>query len=239
MSTSAFESATQSLLDSWIAFATVVTTILVSIYAPGMFKRIPVLLGLIVGYAINFLVVRFAYGESIDFTMVNQSRWFGVPHFVTPKFEASTISIIVPVCVVLLAENLGHLKAVAATVETSLDKYIGRAIIGDAVATIVSAAASGPGTTTYAENIGVMVKNETENAFLAFGGFTNSGPLSRCLYLSAILGFSRVCLFSLRFFCSKPKFRLPFFGEFKLCAKFEFSSAQNLTPSAETLLSIC
>lgn len=158
LSTSALDSATQTALDSWVAFATALTTILVSIYAPGILKRIPVLLGLIVGYVINFVVIRFGYGLIIDYSIVNQSSWFGVPKFIKPKFEAHAISIIVPVCIVLLAENLGHLKAVSATVEKSLDKYIGRAIIGDAVATIVSASGSGPGTTTYAENIGVMVK---------------------------------------------------------------------------------
>jgi xanthine/uracil permease len=57
----------------------------------------------------------------------------------------------------LLAENLGHIKAVSAMTERPLDKYLGRALVGDAIATIVSASAGGPGTTTYAENIGVMV----------------------------------------------------------------------------------
>lgn len=161
MSTSALDSATQTSIDGWVAFATVLTTILVSVYASGIIKRIPVLLGLIVGYAIHFVVIRFVYGLTIDYTIVSQSRWFGVPKLIKPKFEAHAISIIVPVCIVLLAENLGHLKAVAATAEKSLDKYIGRAIIGDAVATMASALGSGPGTTTYAENIGVMVKKRS------------------------------------------------------------------------------
>lgn len=157
LSSSAFESATQSTLDSWVAFATVMTTLFVSVYAPGMIKRIPILIGLIVGYLIHFLVMRFGYDSSIDYSKVSQSRWFAAPSFVKPKFEGQAISIIVPVCIVLLAENLGHLKAVGATVGKSLDKFIGRAILGDAIATIVASAGGGPGTTTYAENIGVMV----------------------------------------------------------------------------------
>lgn len=157
MSTSAINSATRTSIDSWIAFATVITTILFTIYAPGFIKRIPILLGLIFGYFINFLVLHFGYGSVIDYSKVSESRWFDVPNFIKPKFEGYAISIMVPVCIVLLAENLGHIKAVGATVEKSMDKYIGRAIVGDAIATMVSAAGSGPGTTTYAENIGVMV----------------------------------------------------------------------------------
>lgn len=158
LSSSAFDNATQTAVDSWIAFTTVITILLVSVYAPGIFKRIPILVGMIVGYFINFVVGRIGYGSVVDYSMVNQSLWFDVPNFIRPKFQAQTISIIVPVCIVLLAENLGHIKAVGATVEKSLDKYIGRAIIGDAIATIVSASGGGPGTTTYAENIGAMVK---------------------------------------------------------------------------------
>jgi xanthine/uracil permease len=87
----------------------------------------------------------------------HSAKWFAAPTFVKPKFESQAISIIVPVCVVLLAENLGHIKAVGAMAEKPLDKYLGRAIVGDAVATIVSSSFGGPGTTTYSENIGVMV----------------------------------------------------------------------------------
>lgn len=157
LSSSAFDSVTQTSTDGWVAFATIITILIASTYAPGVIKRIPVLVGLMVGYLINFVVIRFGSGPNIDYSKVSESRWLGAPSFSIPKFEPQVISTIVPVCIVLLAENLGHLKAVGATVEKSLDKYIGRAIVGDAVATIVSASGSGPGTTTYAENIGVMV----------------------------------------------------------------------------------
>ena len=64
--------------------------------------------------------------------------------------------LIAPVVVVLLAENLGHIKAVAAMTGRPLERYLGRAFIGDGVATMVSGAVGGTGVTTYAENIGVM-----------------------------------------------------------------------------------
>jgi putative pyrimidine permease RutG len=64
--------------------------------------------------------------------------------------------LIAPVAIILVAENLGHIKAVTAMTGRNLDAYMGRAFIGDGVATMVSGGAGGTGVTTYAENIGVM-----------------------------------------------------------------------------------
>ena len=61
-----------------------------------------------------------------------------------------------PVVFILVAENLGHIKAVTAMTGKNLDQYMGRAFIGDGIATMVSGGAGGTGVTTYAENIGVM-----------------------------------------------------------------------------------
>jgi len=63
---------------------------------------------------------------------------------------------IAPVAIILVAENLGHIKAVTAMTGRNLDQYMGRAFIGDGIATMVSGSAGGTGVTTYAENIGVM-----------------------------------------------------------------------------------
>ncbi|KAG4079714.1 hypothetical protein HA402_009100 [Bradysia odoriphaga] len=157
LSSAAFKNATGTSFDAWMAFVTVMSVSIVSVYAPGMLKRMPIMTGLVVGYVVNLIIGVAGHGTAIDFTAVKTAPWFSVPHFTGPKFEGRAISIIVPVCVVLLAENLGHLKAVAVMVDRPLDKYLGRAILGDAFATIVSASGGGPGTTTYAENIGVMV----------------------------------------------------------------------------------
>lgn len=66
------------------------------------------------------------------------------------------IALIAPVAVILVAENLGHIKAVAGMTGRNLDPYIGRAFVGDGLATMLSATLGGSGVTTYAENIGVM-----------------------------------------------------------------------------------
>ncbi|KAI8099148.1 permease family-domain-containing protein [Halteromyces radiatus] len=156
LATSAFQSATATSFDGWMAFTTVMIIALTSVYAPGIFKRIPLLVGMVISYLIAMGCGMTGAAPSIDYSEVYAASWFAAPTFTKPVFEAQAISVIVPVCIVLVAENLGHVKAISAMSETPLNKYIGRTLLGDAVATIVSAAAGGPGETTYSENIGVM-----------------------------------------------------------------------------------
>ena len=81
---------------------------------------------------------------------------FGLPNFHGPSFSGSYILIVLPAVIALIAENTGHVKAVAQMTGTNLDDVLGDAIIGDGVGTIIASAAGGSPTTTYAENIGVM-----------------------------------------------------------------------------------
>ncbi len=87
---------------------------------------------------------------------VAAAPWLGLPSFSAPVFSGPAMLLIAPVVVILVAENLGHIKAVTAMTGKNLDQYMGRAFIGDGIATMVSGAAGGTGVTTYAENIGVM-----------------------------------------------------------------------------------
>jgi uracil-xanthine permease len=87
---------------------------------------------------------------------VAAAPWFGAPGFAAPRFDAAAMLLIAPVAIILVAENLGHIKAVSAMTGRDLDPYMGRAFVGDGLATMVSGAAGGTGVTTYAENIGVM-----------------------------------------------------------------------------------
>jgi xanthine/uracil permease len=74
--------------------------------------------------------------------------------------------LIAPVAIILVAENLGHIKAIGAMTGHSLDAYLGRAFLGDSLATIVSAFGGGTGVTTYAENIGVMAATRVYSTIL-------------------------------------------------------------------------
>jgi putative pyrimidine permease RutG len=143
-----------------MALLTTACVLLVAVYAPGMLRRLPILVGGVAGYLIYFLCVNVLKlsdtAQQISFDKVNSAAWFGLPKWVTPVVDGHAISLIAPIAIVLVAENLGHVKAVAAMTGRNLDKYIGRAFLGDGIATMVAGSGGGTGVTTYAENIGVM-----------------------------------------------------------------------------------
>ncbi|GAC1663887.1 MAG: solute carrier family 23 protein [Ktedonobacteraceae bacterium] len=153
----AIGNAAASQFDTWMAIVTVVAVAAVAVYLPGPLRRLPILLGGIIGYIVYLIFANgFGLGKAIDFTSLSSAAWVGLPNFTAPSFHADAMALIAPVAIILVAENLGHVKAVGAMTGRNLDKYLGRAFLGDGLATIVSASGGGTGVTTYAENIGVM-----------------------------------------------------------------------------------
>src|SRR5690606_11503872 len=129
----------------------------VAVYTRGMVRRLLILVGLLAACVIyGVLTNGLGLGTPIDFSGIANAPWIGLPTFSAPVFELHAMSVIVPVAIILEAENLGHIKAVSAMTGQNLDAYLGRAFVGDGVATMVSGAVGGTGVTTYAENIGVM-----------------------------------------------------------------------------------
>ena len=146
-----------SNFDSWMQGVTFVSVALVAVMTRGMLQRLLILLGLLVATVIYVLLTNgLGMGKPMDFAGILAAPWFGLPQFHAPVFHSSAMLLIVPVVFILVAENLGHIKAVTAMTGRDLDRYMGRAFIGDGIATMVSASAGGTGVTTYAENIGVM-----------------------------------------------------------------------------------
>ena len=131
-----------------------------AVYAPGVLRRLPILLGGIAGFVMYFIATNLLHlgpkGAEISFDKVSAAAWIGLPNFTTPVFDGHAILLIAPIALVLVAENLGHVKAVSAMTGRNLDPYIGRAFLGDGIATMIAASGGGTGVTTYAENIGVM-----------------------------------------------------------------------------------
>ena len=149
--------ASGSQFDTWMALLTVLAVAAVAVYAPGALRRLPILIGGIIGYLVYLLFANgLGFGKPIDFTNLNNAAWIGLPAFTAPTFHANAMALIAPVAIILVAENLGHVKAVAAMTGRNLDAYLGRAFLGDGLATIVAASGGGTGVTTYAENIGTM-----------------------------------------------------------------------------------
>jgi uracil-xanthine permease len=153
--------------DTWIGIATIVAVGLVAVRAPGLARRLPVLLGGLAGYLLYAVLTNgLGLGKPIDFTAVAAAAWVGLPRFQGPVWSAGAIALIARVAVVLVADNLGHITAVAALPGRDLDPYLGRAFVGDGLATIVAGAGGGTGVTTYAENIGVMAVTKIYSTLL-------------------------------------------------------------------------
>jgi uracil-xanthine permease len=153
----AVSEAATSPFDTWMALITILAVALVAVYAPGPLRRLPILIGGVIGYLLYLIFANgFGLGKAINFTNLGNAGWIGLPNFTAPSFHPNAMILIAPVAIILVAENLGHVKAVSAMTGRNLDKYLGRAFLGDGISTIISATGGGTGLTTYAENIGVM-----------------------------------------------------------------------------------
>lgn len=146
-----------STFEALMALMTILCVGGVAVYTRGVVQRLLILVGLIVACLLYWFFANvMQLGTAIDFTAVQQAAWLGLPTFHQPIFEFHAMTVIVPVAVILVAENLGHIKAVSAMTGKDLDSYLGRAFVGDGIATMVAGSVGGTGVTTYAENIGVM-----------------------------------------------------------------------------------
>src|SRR5690625_15541 len=157
----------ESSFDALMALMTVLCVGGVAMYSRGVLQRLLILVGLIVAclfYALFTNVL--GLGTPIDTSAVAQAAWFGWPNFTAPVFVPEAMTVIAPVAIILVAENLGHIKAVAAMTGRNLDRYLACTLMGEGVATMVSASMGGTGVTTYAENIGVMAATRIYSSLL-------------------------------------------------------------------------
>jgi putative pyrimidine permease RutG len=174
-----------SSFDTWMQLITFVCVACIAVYTRGLLQRMLLLVGLIAATGIYFALANLlGLGKAMDLSPIAAAPWFGVPAFQTPVFTLSAALLIVPVVVILIAENLGHIKAIASITGQNLDKSIGRAFIGDGIATVLSGGVGGTGMTTYAENIGVMAATKVYSTAL----FVVAGVVAILLGLSPKFG---------------------------------------------------
>jgi len=141
--------------DALLGTITLVSCILFAVLFRGFLGRISIFLGVVVGYLVAIVLGR------VNFSGVADAAWVGLPEFHFPAFGDpvawSFLPMFLPVVLVLIAENVGHVRGVATmTGDPSINRHTGRALVADGLATAVAGGLGGSGTTTYGENIGVM-----------------------------------------------------------------------------------
>jgi NCS2 family nucleobase:cation symporter-2 len=136
-----------------IGIITLVAIGILTATSKGIIGRISIFLGLAIGY-LTALALGYVNTDGIS-----AAKWVAAPDFTSPTFKFSTMILFLPVVLVLIAENVGHVKAVSAMTGKSLDDQMGNALMADGVATTLAGFGGGSGTTTYAENIGVMASS--------------------------------------------------------------------------------
>lgn len=157
---SAVSNASTNWLLAIIALAVIV---IFNIWGKGMFKIIPILMGVVIAYVVA-LILHFAGftnpdGSAIlNFTQVASAAWVGFPPFQLPKFSLTAILVMAPIAIASMMEHVGDMSAISATVGKNFieDPGLHRTLIGDGIATSFSAMIGGPANTTYGENTGVL-----------------------------------------------------------------------------------
>jgi uracil-xanthine permease len=180
-----------------LAIITLLSVLVIALFTRGLASRLPILLGSGAGYLAALVLggtspAGRSYGivhvQGVDLSKVGSAAWFGLPQFVGPSFDLHAISLIAPVFIVLIAENTGHIKAVEAMTERPLMPYLGRAFIGDGLATMIAGFGGGTGVTTYAENIGVMAMTRVYSSAIFIIAALAAILLGLCPKFGALVG---------------------------------------------------
>ena len=157
---SAITNASTNWLIALIALGTI---IVFNIWGKGMFKIIPILMGVVISYAValvmHLLGMTNPDGSAIlDFSAVASAAWVGLPPFQLCKFDLTAIMVMAPIALATMMEHIGDMSAISATVGENFlaDPGLHRTLIGDGLATSFSALVGGPANTTYGENTGVL-----------------------------------------------------------------------------------
>lgn len=145
----AINMANQDWLLSMVTLAVIIS---VAMFSKGFLKIVPVIMGLIAGYILAAVLGR------IDYAPILQAPWVGMPNFALPEFNIGAIAVVAPIALVTVVEHIGDVLAMSGVVRKNLsvDPGLTRTLIGDGVATSLSALVGGPANTTYSQNTGVV-----------------------------------------------------------------------------------
>nr|WP_221300762.1 solute carrier family 23 protein [Planococcus koreensis] len=196
-----------SMLHFSAALVTLATAIICNLYFKNIISLMPILIGIIVGYAYSAAI------GIIDYTVIGQASWFQVPDFLLPGIDYSftvtptLLFIMVPIAIVTISEHIGHQLVLGKIVKRNYIKDPGlhRSILGDGLGTLVSSLVGGPPKTTYGENIGVLAITRVYSIYVIIGAavfailFSFFGKLMAAIETipAAVLGGISILLFGI------------------------------------------
>ena len=158
-------SAVTNASSNWLlAFIALATIVIFNIWGKGMFKIIPILMGVVISYVaaiiMNACGMTNVDGSAIlNFSGIAAANWVGMPPITIAKFDLTAILVMAPIALATMMEHIGDISAISATTKQPFieDPGLHRTLIGDGLATSLSAMFGGPANTTYGENTGVLV----------------------------------------------------------------------------------
>ena len=149
---------------NWIlAIIAFLVVIIFNIWGKGMWKIIPILMGVVISYVVavifQALGMTNADGSAIiDYAPIATAAWVGLPKFVIAKFDVTAILVMAPIAIATMMEHVGDISAISATTSKNFieDPGLNRTLLGDGLATALAGMFGGPANTTYGENTGVL-----------------------------------------------------------------------------------
>lgn len=160
LASSAINNASTNWLLAFVALAVIV---IFNIWGKGMFKIIPILMGVVISYVFAFILNAFGVtnpdGSAIlNFASVSSASWVGIPKFQICKFDITAILVMAPIAIATMMEHVGDMSAISATVDENFiaEPGLHRTLMGDGLATAFAGFLGGPANTTYGENTGVL-----------------------------------------------------------------------------------
>jgi len=164
-----------------LSIITLATIAVIAVAGRGFISRISIFIGIVAGY-----LVAMATGD-VHTEGIKAAKWLAMPTFTHPTFKLSAMVLFIPVVLVLIAENVGHVKAVASMTHSNLDDQMGNALMADGISTALAGFGGGSGTTTYAENIGVMAATKVYSTAAYWFAGIGAILLALCPKFGAVL----------------------------------------------------
>ncbi len=157
-------SAINNASTNWfLAIIALVVIVVFNIWGKGMFRIIPILMGVLISYAVALIMhscgIKNPDGTAIlQFASIGSAGWVGLPTFQLCKFDLTAILVMAPISIATMMEHVGDISAISATVGEKFitDPGLHRTLMGDGLATSLAGLIGGPANTTYGENTGVL-----------------------------------------------------------------------------------